>query len=150
MKNIIEKFQTFMYGRYGYDKLNLALVIAYLLTNGIGTMIFRYSHIRIIVFLVALVFLGFALFRFLSKDTFKRQQEEIKFEDFLFKLRLQDRVNAIKERSKRLKLKYQYRKTHRFRVCPNCGENLRLSKKRGKRSITCPKCGHHFTTRIIF
>ncbi len=150
MRNIIEKFRTFMYGRYGYDKLNFALVIAYLLINGIGTMLFRYTRIRLIVLAVALVFLGFALFRFLSKDTFKRQQEEMKFERILYSLRLNERIDSIKKRSKRRKLKIQYRKTHRFRTCPNCGENLRLSKKRGKRNITCPKCGHHFTTRIIF
>lgn len=148
MRNIIEKFREFMYGRYGFDKLNFALLIAYLLINGIGTMIFRFSAKRYIVVAIAWIFLGFAVFRFLSKDTYKRQQEEMKFDNFIFSLRIQERLSAIKGRNKRIKLRFQYRKTHRFRTCPNCGEFLRLSKKKGKKEITCPKCGHRFKTRI--
>lgn len=150
MKNIFEKIQMFMYGRYGYDRLNLALFIAYLLINGIGTMIFRFSAKRYIVVLIAWIFLGFAIFRFLSKDTYKRQQEAMKFEQFLVSFRFEDRIDSLKKKFKKLKLKFQFRKTHRFRTCPNCGENLRISKRKGRREITCPKCGHRFKTRVWF
>ena len=28
--------------------------------------------------------------------------------------------------------------------CPQCGQQLRVPRGRGKISITCPKCGHQF------
>ena len=36
------------------------------------------------------------------------------------------------------------RKEYHYYRCPQCGQQLRVPRGRGKISITCPKCGHQF------
>ena len=131
----MQKLYNFMCGRYGLDKLTGFLILLNLLLNGIGS--FMRNRIAYYIFYVlALAVFVFAVFRVLSKNIEKRRREGEWFDNLLV------RTNYT--------LRFKYFKTHRFRVCPNCGENLRLSKKRGKRNITCPICGNKFSIHILF
>ena len=138
-----------MYGRYGFDKLTGFLILLNLLLNGIGS--FMRNRIAYYIFYVlALAVFGFAVFRVLSKNIEKRRREGEWFDNLFVRTNYTEYFRKMKRWFKRQGLRFKYFKTHRFRVCPNCGENLRLSKKRGKRNITCPICGNKFTIHILF
>ena len=149
MNNFMQKLYNFMYGRYGLDKLTGFLILLNLLLNGIGS--FMRNRIAYYIFYVlALAVFGFAVFRVLSKNIEKRRREGKWFDNLLVRTNYTEHFRKMKRWFKRQGLRFKYFKTHRFRVCPNCGENLRLSKKRGKRNITCPICGIKFTIHILF
>lgn len=151
MQSFIEKFRNFMFGRNGVDKLSIFLGIAYLLINGLKMFFFRLNYtVYLVMWVTALACLGFAIFRILSKNIAKRQYENDKFEQFLFKIKFRQFGNSISKKFNRAKIRFEQRKTHRFRTCPNCNEHLRMSKKRGRREITCPKCGTAFKVHIWF
>ena len=69
------------------------------------------------------VLLGWALFRTLSRNTYKRYQENRKF------LQIFDR---LKDRQ------------HRYFDCPKCRQTVRVPRGKGKIAISCPKCGEKF------
>ena len=149
MNNFMQKLYNFMYGRYGLDKLTGFLILLNLLLNGIGS--FMRNRIAYYIFYVlALAVFGFAVFRVLSKNIEKRRREGEWFDNLFVRTNYTEHFRKMKRWFKRQGLRFKYFKTHRFRVCPNCGENLRLSKKRGKRNITCPICGNKFTIHILF
>ena len=43
-----------------------------------------------------------------------------------------------------LKLRFRQRKTHKFYRCPQCRQQLRVPKGKGRICITCRSCGAHF------
>lgn len=149
MNNFLQKLYNFMYGRYGFDKLTGFLILLNLLLNGIGSFM-RNRVVYYIFYILALGIFVFAVFRVLSKNIEQRRREGEWFDRLLVRTNYTENVRKLKKWFKRQSLKIKYFKTHRFRVCPNCGENLRLTKKRGKRDITCPICGHRFSIHIFF
>lgn len=114
----------FMQGRYGTDKLNmvilwtgLALCLLSLFFNGwvnLGLTVLSY------------VCLFTTLFRCLSRNRYKRYQENRRF--LLFFQKLKDRE-------------------HRYFSCPRCRQSVRVPKGKGKIAITCPKCREKFTRK---
>ena len=126
-----ESFRRFMYGRYGSDELNIALLIAAVavgLTNSFLSLFFRgftvYTQIISPVFyLLMLGLLGFSLFRSFSRNIYARQKENRWFRNMWQRLR--DRKN-------------------RYYRCPKCKQTVRVPKGKGKISIRCPKCGEKF------
>lgn len=150
MNSLFEKIRRFMDGRNGFDKFSFALVFGYLLFNGLK-MFFRFRPVPYyIMLLIALAFLGFAVFRILSKNVWKRQEEEQKFERAFFKFTSSAFYAKLKKKANRAYMRLSQVRTHRFRTCPQCNEHLRMSTKRGKRTITCPKCGKTFKVFIPF
>ena len=120
------KFYRFMLGRYGMDKLGYAILIASMIVTFISS-VFRipggiYPAYALIIWEV---------FRFLSKDTRKRSQENLKFINF--------RVTA-KNKCALLKNKIRDRKTHRYFQCTTCHNTLRVPKGHGEVKVTCPVC----------
>lgn len=121
--------QRFMYGRYGNDQLNLFLIGTYLifffLAAIMDTGLFS---------LLGELLLLLALFRMLSRNLAKRGEENRKFmkkaTPVLQWLRL--RKNILKD------------KEHRYFRCPNCGQQLRVPRGKGKITVTCRSCGASF------
>lgn len=115
----------FMMGRYGTDKLNMVIlgagVIACLLTVFISL-----PSVDLLLTLVSYGLMIWAIFRSLSRNTYKRYQENRKF------LMLLDR---FKDRE------------HRYFECPKCHQVVRVPRKKGKIAITCPKCREKFTRK---
>lgn len=138
--NIVSAISRFMAGRNGFDKLSGFLLLLYLITNGMNSFI-RGQKPSTVLYVISSAFIILALFRMLSKNTVKRQQENNNFTNFLKAVKFDNPAYKVKEKAKVIKLKSKFSGTHRFRKCPECGELLRLSKKRGKREIICPKCG---------
>ncbi len=116
-------FRRFMQGRYGTDKLNLALLF-----TGLGFSILSYIFIwlpllNLLFTLLSYVCLVLVVFRCFSRNTYKRYQENRKF--LMFFQRLRDRE-------------------HRYYDCPRCRQQVRVPRGKGKISISCPKCREKF------
>ena len=114
--------RRFMMGRYGTDKLNFALLCAGLVASLIS-MFVRLPLLNLLLTLVSYAFLFLVIFRSLSRNTYKRYQENRKY--LLLVQRLRDRE-------------------HRYFDCPRCRQQVRVPRGKGKISITCPKCREKF------
>ena len=130
-RRFVESFRRFMYGRYGTDQLNIALLIAAValsLTHSLLSLFLRYStvytrFISPVIYLLMFGLLGYGLFRTLSRNIYARQKENRWFRRWWDRLR--DRKN-------------------RYYRCPKCRQTVRVPKGKGKISIRCPKCGEKF------
>lgn len=125
-----EKFQQFMSGRYGSDRLNRAMLIV-----SIVLILIHMFASWSVLYILASALLIFAIYRTFSRDTVKRSEENNAFEKFWGKFR-----NRFSSAEKRVK----QRKTHKFYKCPFCSQELRVPRGRGRISITCPKCRNSF------
>ena len=117
-----------MYGRYGADELSLALIIV----SAILMFVSNFDKLWFIYF-VAIIPLGVAFWRALSRNTNARYNEKLKFLQV---------IAGPKEKIKLISQRIKNRKTHRFFTCPKCKAILRVPKGKGKISIACPKCGN--------
>lgn len=118
--------QNFMRGRYGVDQLSFAILILYLVVTILGTF-FRIPFVNTI----ALLLIVWCWFRILSRNTYKRAQENAKF---------MGKVYPIQNKYRTKKKEFQDRKTHKYFTCPTCKQRLRVPRGRGEITITCPKC----------
>jgi len=121
--------QRFMYGRYGYDQLNWFLLILYpvLYLLSVLTRIGLFNTI-------GTVGIVLAIFRVLSRNLAQRRAENARF--------MQAAGPVI--RWWKLRSTMHRDKNHRYFKCPNCGQQLRVPKGKGKISITCRNCGTRF------
>ncbi len=124
--------QRFMYGRYGNDQLNLFLIVLYLILYVVNLFI-RSS----LLYWVTTILLVLALFRLLSRNLEKRAAENSRFMKVagpaLSWLRLHRTMLRDKE--------------HRYFRCPNCGQQLRVPRGKGKITVTCRSCGTSFQAK---
>ena len=117
-----QSLQRFMAGRYGTDKLNMAILGAGLVACLIS-MFLRFAPVNILLTLISYVLMGWAIFRTLSRNTYKRYAENRKYLQFLQRFKDKD---------------------HRYYNCPRCRQQVRVPRGKGKISITCPKCKEKF------
>ena len=135
-----ERLRRFMEGRYGADELNRFLTICGWVLLLLG---FVLSGIDNRVTLIAgsvlvtlsWAFLVFSIFRTLSKNTNQRAAENYRY--FTYK-------NRFLSWFRRLKSRWQDRRTHRYFRCPQCRATVRVPKGKGKIRITCPHCKNTF------
>jgi len=114
--------RRFMMGRYGTDKLNMAILGAGVIACLISVFI-RLPLMNLILTALSYGLMIWAIFRTLSRNTYKRYQENRRY------LMLIDR---IKDRE------------HRYFDCPKCRQPVRVPRGKGKIAITCPKCREKF------
>ena len=114
-------FARFMYGRYGPDQLNNALLIlgAALVVTGI---LFSAPLLTVLSYLP----LGYSLYRMFSRNVNRRRLENQRFMQLISRLR--DRES-------------------RYYSCPRCHQTVRVPRGRGKINIHCPKCGNQFVRK---
>ena len=134
MKKITEKLQKFMYGRNGNDFFNRFLFFIYLVFFIIYLFVRHFSLL-----IVEAVILSLIMFRFFSKNLYKRQKEN----DVLVHL-----FSSIKRPFIRQINKIRDRKTHIYKKCPQCKKILRLKKIKGTHTVKCPICNNHFNVKI--
>ncbi len=120
--NFMNSIQRFMMGRYGHDRLNVALLVVGLVMS-ILSMFMKNTVVLLVLNLGSYALLILALFRCFSRSTYKRYNENRRF------LLMLDR---IKDRS------------NRYFVCPKCRQTVRVPRGKGKIAITCPKCREKF------
>ena len=119
LRNFIRRF---MMGRYGTDKLNMAILGAGVVLC-LLVMLIRVPVLVLVMTLLSYVLMFWAIFRMFSRNTYKRYQENRRFLRFVERLR--DRE-------------------HRYFDCPRCRQPVRVPRGKGKISITCPKCKEKF------
>lgn len=135
-RNTISRF---MAGRNGGDELNRLLLVLYLVV-WILTRFWRSGIASFILSGVLLLLFGGILFRTLSRDLPRRQAENARY------LRLRWPVRCF--------LKRQWDRIRdirrwRYRRCPACRAQLRLPIRRGKRTVTCSRCGNRFSAFFL-
>lgn len=112
----------FMAGRYGTDRLNMVILGAGLVASLISVWV-RQPVLNMVFFVLSYGLMIWAICRTLSRNTYKRYQENRKFLQFFD--RLKDRQN-------------------RYFDCPKCHQMVRVPRGKGKISITCPRCREKF------
>lgn len=126
---MMEKFRQFMYGRYGNDLLNFALMIV----GCVITAVLSFVKVPYIHYLGLIPYLA-VIYRTLSKNIPARQRENAKFIELIqpWKKFIIKKVRQLQD------------KNHRYYACPQCHNTLRVPKGRGKIKISCPHCGKEF------
>ena len=114
--------QRFMAGRYGTDKLNMAILCTGLAFSLLASFL-PGAAIKLLFTVISYGFMIVAIFRTLSRNIYKRYEENRKF--LVFFQQLKD-------------------KEHRYYTCPRCHQQVRVPIGKGKISITCPKCREKF------
>jgi len=122
--NLVAGIRRFMQGRYGSDKLNTAILVAGLIACFLAMIMPTALHLLLT--MISYVLMGWAIFRMLSRNTYKRYQENRKY------LQLLDR---FKDRE------------HKYFDCPRCRQPVRVPRGKGKIAITCPKCKEKFVKK---
>ena len=118
-------FRRFMEGRYGTDRLNMTILTTGLVLC-IVSMFFRIPAVNLTLTLPSYVLMFWAIFRTLSRNTYKRYQENRKY------LQIFDR---LKDRE------------HRYIACPKCRQLVRVPRGKGKIAITSPRCREKFVRK---
>lgn len=129
---MFQRFQRFMYGRYGGDTFSIFLMIFGLLISIISSFFFQP-----LVWLAYLIY-GYVLFRALSKNLAMRRRENDCFLRYWVPLQNWGRYQQRKWRE---------RKSFKYFACPNCHQKLRAPRKKGKIMVTCQKCHKQFHTK---
>lgn len=128
-----ERLARFMAGRNGNDQLNNFLLGVTVILALISSL-FRKS-VGPVLFYVVLGLLVYIYFRMLSRNVYKRREENGKF--MRFRYDMEGKYRAAKER-------WIQRKDYKFFSCPSCHTNLRVPRGKGKIKIVCRKCGTSF------
>ena len=117
--------RSFMAGRYGTDRLNMVI-----LCSGLGASILSVlvpvPPFNLVFWALSYALMIWAIFRSLSRNTYKRYQENRKFLQIWG--RLKDRQN-------------------RYFDCPKCRQMVRVPRGKGKIAITCPRCREKFVKK---
>lgn len=117
--------RRFMAGRYGTDKLNMVILGVALVIVIIYSFI-PYGTWQLLLWALSYGLMIWAIFRSLSRNTYKRYEENRRF------LRV---IEQLRDRQ------------HRYFNCPRCHQRVRVPRGKGKISITCPKCREKFTKK---
>ena len=129
IRNLISRFtaglRRFMAGRYGTDRLNMAILCAGLVLVIIYGLVPN-AALKLILWAASYGLMIWAIFRSLSRNTYKRYQENRKFLQFF---------DRLKDRE------------HRYFDCPKCRQMVRVPRGKGKISITCPRCREKFVKK---
>lgn len=119
--------------RNGIDEYSIFLVWLAIIFSIIA-LFFKSDIFKIISLLVVI----YAIFRVLSRNAYKRA-----FENRMFKEKF---LNPIKD-TFNISKKNKKDKNYKYIRCPNCKQQLRIPKNKGKIKVKCPKCGHKFDAR---
>ena len=126
VKPMLRFLRRFMYGRYGTDPLNLALIVMVVGLSLLNNLLYVALGSKALYSLLSLVYgamVVFAVFRMLSRDISARRLENQKWMNF---------CNRLRDRN------------HRYFHCPGCKQRVRVPRHKGKINIRCPKCGERF------
>ena len=125
MMKLSVALRNFMAGRYGTDRLNMVILCAGLVASLLSVWI-KAVPFNLIFWVLSYGLMIWAIARSLSRNTYKRYQENRKF------LQIFDR---LKDRD------------HRYFDCPKCRQMVRVPRGKGKISITCPRCREKFVKK---
>lgn len=114
-----------MTGRYGNDKLNLTILGVAVVISLLSAFI-PIPGVNLLLTALAYGLMIWAISRSLSRNTYKRYQENRKYLHV---------INRVKDRK------------HRYFDCPKCRQMVRVPRGKGKIAITCPRCREKFVKK---
>lgn len=131
--DVKQKVTTWMSGRNGWDELTVVVFVVALLLVVINVFVRTF-----ILSIFALLLMGCVVWRVLSRNVEERETENAVFLDFVSPILpwLRHPVAAAKEV-----------RTYKHLSCPECGQRVRVPRKKGKIRITCPKCQAKFEAK---
>ena len=131
-----------MYGRYGMDQygrhlsvISLVLIIAGFVLGIVA----RLVNINVFIWIAQIIsYAGIAVMvyyfiRFFSRNIQKRRDQNMKF------LQRKNKKEAAKRKA-------QNKKAYKYLTCPECGQEMRVPRGKGKIAVSCPKCGQKTLT----
>lgn len=151
MNNWRYKLFQFMQGRYGMDDFGRFLLIL----SMIAILASNFWFLRIL-YLPGLLLLAWAYFRIMSRNIYKRQQENQKYMALKYKFfpggggkaGMQQRSwGAGTTHNTGYSSAANSNLSYNFYRCKNCGQTVRVPKGKGTLKITCPNCGNSFIDR---
>ena len=119
----------FMAGRYGGDQLNLFLIALYLVLY----VVFLFTRLLVLE-LLGTVTLVVSLFRSLSRNIERRRAENARFLQLVRPIQRWWTTSRARAHDKE----------HRYFKCPNCGQNMRVPRGKGRITVHCRACGAAF------
>ena len=129
-RQLLFRLARFMSVRNGPDPLGMALLVASFVIQIVMALTGFYRLVY-----VSYGLYGWFLFRFFSKNRYKRQEENRKFM-FFFR-------NAVLK-TKQFFMRLKGMKQYKYFRCPQCKTLLRLNRGAGDKEIHCPRCSHEF------
>ena len=126
-----------MAGRNGPDHLNRFLSIVFLILS-VCSVFVRNARIASALYGLSLGLFFYVMFRMLSRNIYRRQQENGAYLRERYKIT--SWWNGLRDR-------WAQRKEYRFYKCPSCRTRLRVPRGKGKLNIVCRKCGTSFQRR---
>ena len=123
--NLAYSLRRFMEGRYGNDKLNNT-ILGIALVMVILALFIRNPLLNLILHGFSYALMFWSIFRTLSRNTYKRYQENRAYLKF---------IDRFKDRD------------HRYYDCPKCRQTVRVPRGKGKIAITCPRCKEKFVRK---
>lgn len=133
------RFSAFMRGRYGMDELNISLFVLAVVLSIVRFFIF-FRTVRLVLWIIEILFLAFAVFRALSRNIERRYAENQWFKPI---------YHAATGWLKFTYRRFRDGRTHRYYKCPKCKAQLRVKNIKGEHTIRCPKCGCKFRKKIL-
>ena len=138
---------NFLEGTYGVDLLSLFLILISCIFN-----IWDITKVFSIILLI------FAFYRAFSKKIYKRREEYNIFYTYTNKLLSKFgksipynlpvyNLNNLSKVFENFNYWLNEKKNYKITKCPNCGQKLRLPRRKGKIIVTCKRCLHKFDFR---
>lgn len=126
-------FRSFTTRRYGVDQLTIAMLIAGMVLTYIGDIF----NLYLLTLLSYILFIG-CVYRTTSRKISVRQNENNKFLQYYnpTKSWIASKYNIAKSS-----------KFYKYFKCPNCNQQLRVPRGRGKIAVTCNKCNNKFISK---
>lgn len=123
-------FRNFMVGRYGTDQLTVALLVAGMILTFIGNAL----DLSSLIMLTYVIFFA-CVYRTMSRNILARQKENYKFLQYWNPTKSWgiSKYNILKSS-----------RNYKYFKCPNCKQELRVPRGKGKISVTCQKCNTKF------
>ena len=119
----------FMAGRYGGDQLNVLLIALYL----IFYVVYLFTG-RLVFEALALLLVLASFYRSLSRNLDRRRAENTRF------------LQAVRPIARRWSVfrSRAHDREHRYFKCPNCGQQMRVPRGKGRITVHCRSCGAVF------
>ncbi len=128
-----EKLIRFMTGRNGADNLSRAVSFISIALLVIG--LFTDVEVSRVLWVFAVLGVGYVYFRIFSRNVYKRQAENRKYLNM---------TSGARAYFRGLKERWSQRKDYKFFRCPSCRTLLRVPRGKGKIKLVCRKCGTSF------
>ena len=153
------EYKAIMFGRNGMDSLNRALLALAAIVAALQLLYTFVSGRTGGMYAAAVGLVIVAVFRFFSRNTYKRAAENMMFSQLwngLKQRRAASRANQANNPYRQNNNPYRQPKTKADKeaqrrtkvvVCQKCGQKLRVPKGKGKIRVFCKNCGEAFEAK---